>query len=122
MIVFKGESIESEIMTGSYLLKMLWQEFSGSHPICWRPSCPYCRNDHKTNIPIVLDHIKPFTKYPELNYDIQNAQLICNHANLVKGAKEGVEWDYRTQDWVDWLNSWDLESMRSYIKRLENEL
>jgi hypothetical protein len=47
-------------------------------------SCGADRNDH---IKLHVDHIKPRSKYPELELDLDNLQTLCSDCNLGKGAK-----------------------------------
>jgi len=42
---------------------------------------------------IVVDHVKPRKKYPELELDIRNMQVLCNYCNMGKGRR--FEDDYR---------------------------
>ena len=53
--------------------------------------CLKCEN--KNNLEV--DHVKPRSKYPELELDINNLQILCRECNLFKGCKDGPEWDFR---------------------------
>ena len=53
--------------------------------------CMSCGN--KNNLEV--DHVKPRAKYPELELDIDNLQILCRNCNLLKGVKDGPEWDFR---------------------------
>lgn len=39
-----------------------------------------------------VDHIKPRSKYPELEYDIKNLQVLCEDCNLGKGVGDETDW------------------------------
>jgi len=41
-----------------------------------------------------VDHIKPRSKYPELELDINNLQILCKHCNLGKSNTDCI--DYRS--------------------------
>ena len=43
-----------------------------------------------------VDHIKPRSKYPELELDITNLQILCEDDNL--GKSNRYETDYRPDD------------------------
>lgn len=43
---------------------------------------------------LVVDHIKPRRRYPELELDLSNLQVLCNDCNMGKGA--AYEDDFRT--------------------------
>ncbi len=53
--------------------------------------CLRCGN--KANIEV--DHVKPRCKYPELELDINNLQILCRDCNYRKGSKDSVQWDFR---------------------------
>jgi len=53
--------------------------------------CLCCGNKNpKTEFHV--DHIKPRCKYPELEYDIKNLQLLCRRCNLGKGGDYEDDW------------------------------
>jgi hypothetical protein len=39
-----------------------------------------------------VDHIKPRSKYPELELDISNLQVLCRPCNMGKGARDETDW------------------------------
>ena len=39
-----------------------------------------------------VDHIKPRSKYPELELDLSNLQVLCRECNLGKGADDETDW------------------------------
>lgn len=52
--------------------------------------CMKCGSRERINV----DHIKPKSKYPELQFDLNNLQILCWPCNKEKGNKYVV--DYRT--------------------------
>lgn len=40
-----------------------------------------------------VDHIKPRSKYPELELDINNLQILCKSCNLGKGNWDETKWN-----------------------------
>lgn len=59
-----------------------WQVLSGS-----TGKCTMCGRSHKDHgITIHVDHIKPRSKFPSLELDITNLQILCEDCNLGKGA------------------------------------
>ncbi len=61
--------------------------FNKYPPICFR-----CCN--KNNL--AVDHIKPRSKYPELELEFDNLQILCRDCNIIKGVKDSPEWDFRS--------------------------
>ena len=53
--------------------------------------CMRCGN--KNNLEV--DHIKPRSKYPNLELDFNNLQILCRDCNLLKGVKDSTDWDFR---------------------------
>jgi 5-methylcytosine-specific restriction endonuclease McrA len=45
-----------------------------------------------TNVELHVDHIKPRSKYPELELDIKNLQILCRACNLGKLDKDEIQW------------------------------
>lgn len=41
---------------------------------------------------IHVDHIKPRSKYPELELDINNLQVLCERCNIGKSNKDVTDW------------------------------
>lgn len=54
--------------------------------------CMLCGSDKY----IVVDHIKPRSKYPELELDLDNLQVLCNDCNM--GKSNDDETDFRPID------------------------
>lgn len=42
-----------------------------------------------------VDHIKPRSKYPELELTISNLQVLCESCNVGKGARDETDWKLR---------------------------
>lgn len=53
-------------------------------------SCMQCK---ATNCEIHVDHIKPRSKYPELELELSNLQILCRSCNIGKSNKD--ETDFR---------------------------
>jgi 5-methylcytosine-specific restriction endonuclease McrA len=41
---------------------------------------------------LVVDHIKPRNKYPKLELDIKNLQVLCNECNMGKSNIDETDW------------------------------
>lgn len=49
--------------------------------------CQCCRALFPSIHHLVIDHIQPIAKFPELATEIQNLQLLCHPCNQAKGAR-----------------------------------
>ena len=55
--------------------------------------CQCCGRSAKDGIIIHVDHIKPISKYPELAFDVDNLQILCEECN--QGKSNLFETDFR---------------------------
>lgn len=67
------------------------------------PVCMCCGSDHY----IVVDHIKPRTKYPDLALDPENLQILCNDCNM--GKSNDDETDFRPTEELNAAELMELE-------------
>lgn len=54
--------------------------------------CRVCGNGPKDGAKIHVDHIKPRSKFPELQFDINNLQVLCRDCNIGKNNKDEIDW------------------------------
>jgi hypothetical protein len=54
--------------------------------------CSLCKERPTPNNPVHVDHIKPRSKYPELELDIKNLQVLCKRCNLGKSNTDETDW------------------------------
>lgn len=45
-----------------------------------------------SGVPLHVDHIKPRSKYPELQLDYRNLQVLCEACNLGKSNEDNTDW------------------------------
>jgi len=57
--------------------------------------CVCCGAKPGNGIVLHVDHIKPRSKHPELELDLDNLQILCADCNLGKGNTDSI--DYRNQ-------------------------
>lgn len=55
-------------------------------------ACQCCGNRATPGKPLHVDHIKPRSKYPELELELSNLQVLCRDCNLGKGAWDETDW------------------------------
>jgi len=73
--------------------------------------CMKCGNK---NGPHHVDHIKPRSKFPKLELNIFNLQILCAECNRKKGNKNTI--DYRDED--DKLSLMDFVEEKPYLKNI----
>ena len=54
--------------------------------------CVLCGATAKEGVQLVIDHIKPFSLHPELDFDTNNKQVLCNICNIGKNNKCDTDW------------------------------
>jgi HNH endonuclease len=58
--------------------------------------CQCCGARAAANKPLHVDHIKPRSKYPHLELELSNLQVLCKDCNLGKGARDKTDWRPRS--------------------------
>lgn len=48
-----------------------------------------------------VDHIKPRSRYPELELELSNLQILCRPCNMGKGAWDETDWRHQSKDTVN---------------------
>ncbi len=54
--------------------------------------CQCCGNRPTTSNPLHVDHIKPRSKFPELELIVSNLQVLCRLCNIGKSARDMTAW------------------------------
>lgn len=54
--------------------------------------CECCGASSASGAQLHVDHVKPRSKFPELELDITNLQVLCRDCNLGKGAWDETDW------------------------------
>lgn len=55
-------------------------------------ACECCGAGPTRESPLHVDHIKPRSRFPELDLDPRNLQVLCEDCNLGKGASDTIDW------------------------------
>jgi 5-methylcytosine-specific restriction endonuclease McrA len=55
-------------------------------------ACCLCGARAAPERPLHVDHIKPRSRFPELELDPSNLQVMCTYCNLGKGASDSIDW------------------------------
>jgi 5-methylcytosine-specific restriction endonuclease McrA len=54
--------------------------------------CMCCGSDPKPGQAPHVDHIKPRSRYPDLELRFDNMQVLCEDCNMGKGAADETDW------------------------------
>lgn len=55
-------------------------------------TCQCCGAKQRDGFTMHVDHVKPRFKYPELQLDLNNLQVLCSDCNVGKGAWDETDW------------------------------
>lgn len=69
-----------------------WRNVRYSALIAANGICQCCGNRPSKDNPLHVDHIKPRSKYPELELEVSNLQVLCADCNLGKSNRDETDW------------------------------
>jgi hypothetical protein len=81
--------------------------------------CQCCGQQRTKNNPLQVDHIKPRSKFPELELSPNNLQVLCRECNLGKGNKSERDWRFLPSISLQIQNSLKPE-VRRRLRRLNS--
>lgn len=78
----------------------------------YKATCMACGRNYKEHAVVIhVDHIKPRSKYPKLELDFNNLQVLCECCNLGKS----------NTDETDWRATKEQEKERALLKEIDIE-
>ena len=66
-----------------------WRSLRYEALLTYGKRCACCGSEQE---PFHVDHIKPRSKYPDLQYALTNLQVLCADCNVGKGAWDQTDW------------------------------
>jgi len=88
----RGES-QPPVAQKEFFTSQRWRQLRYSVLLRDRNRCLACGASPETSGAIMqVDHIKPRSKYPELQWEIDNLQTLCEDCNMGKGAWDETDW------------------------------
>lgn len=69
-----------------------WREVRYKALVSCGAQCQCCGSTRKDGAKLHVDHIKPRSKFPSLQLDISNLQVLCEDCNLGKSNKDDTDW------------------------------
>lgn len=71
-----------------------WKKLQYQALMMYGKRCQCCGATRAHGIKIVVDHIKPRKKYPELALDFNNLQILCDVCSDGKGDWDETDWRF----------------------------
>lgn len=87
--VQRGKPAEKE---GSFYATDEWRRLRYRALIRYGNACQCCGTGPRLGRALHVDHIKPRSKYPQLELELRNLQILCEGCNLGKGAWDETDW------------------------------
>jgi 5-methylcytosine-specific restriction endonuclease McrA len=69
-----------------------WKELRYLALTLYGRKCQCCGTGEKSGKKLHVDHIKPRSKFPELQWDLSNLQVLCEDCNMGKGVWDETDW------------------------------
>ena len=69
-----------------------WRELRYKALVKNGAKCQCCGASRSDGVRIHVDHIKPRSKFPELQLELTNLQILCEDCNLGKSNKDCTDW------------------------------
>ena len=75
-----------------FLASYAWRRLRMQALVASDGKCECCGRSKADGVKLQVDHIKPRRNYPELAWDINNLQVLCNECNHGKGNWDTTDW------------------------------
>jgi len=85
------ERLAQRRASSSFYQSRAWQRLRYRALRLCGAKCQCCGADRKTT-KLHVDHIKPRSKFPELELDIKNLQVLCENCNMGKSNIDATDW------------------------------
>lgn len=82
----------SDYKQDSFYMREDWKNLRKQARMSYPNACMRCGSVKDLHV----DHIKPRSKYPHLELEFKNLQILCESCNLKKGSKDSDEWNFLT--------------------------
>ena len=95
----KKEKKKKQNSSKSFYKSREWLELRYRVLRFYQAKCMCCgRTPHEHGIVVNVDHIKPRSKYPELELDFDNMQILCRACNCGKSNIDNTNWKMLTNN------------------------
>ena len=83
---------KTRVSNDSFYLSREWREVRYKALVKHGAACQCCGATRTDGVRLHVDHIKPRSKWPSLQLDINNLQVLCEDCNLGKSNKDDTDW------------------------------
>jgi hypothetical protein len=91
--IVRKKKKEEKVLRKKFYVSEEWRKLRYKVLKKFKGCCCLCgRSYQKNGVVIHVDHIKPRSKYPELELDEDNLQLLCEDCNLGKSNRDSIDW------------------------------
>lgn len=80
----------------SFYLSWEWKKLRYKALLLHGRQCMCC-GAKPPQVRLIVDHIKPRSKFPELELEISNLQVLCNDCNMGKGGWDETDFRYEKE-------------------------
>jgi 5-methylcytosine-specific restriction endonuclease McrA len=87
---YRPSSIEVKELT--FYDSQEWKDLRYKVLIRDNATCQCCGSTRKDGVRIHVDHIKPRSRFPQLELDENNLQVLCEPCNMGKRARDLTDW------------------------------
>lgn len=88
----KAKSTKAQWKYDGFYETREWRELRYKALVKHGAACQCCGATRTNGVRIHVDHIKPRSKWPSLQLDINNLQVLCEDCNLGKSNKDDTDW------------------------------
>lgn len=69
-----------------------WRELRYKALVMYGPICQCCGATRGPGVVLHVDHVKPRSKFPALQLELANLQILCADCNIGKSNKDQTDW------------------------------
>lgn len=77
---------------GDFYTSREWQDMRYKALVLHGAQCQCCGATRRDGVKLHVDHIKPRSKFPELELSLDNLQVLCEPCNMGKSNKDATDW------------------------------
>lgn len=88
----KASTIKVQKRNDGFYESREWRELRYKALVLHGATCQCCGTSRKDGARLHVDHIKPRSKFPKLQLDLSNLQVLCEDCNLGKSNKDSTDW------------------------------